>query len=509
MINGDPSVVMNRFGIRRKYFRLVLGILGFACATIVLPLPVEAQVVALPAEPEVRGVEHEITLKLSAVTDAKGHYAFAYNGKTVPPVIRVSPGQRLKIDYLNALPRTSRETCAEGPCMNMSNLHFHGLHVSPRFPQDDVLTMHAMPGEWLHYLLSIPLDQPPGLYWYHPHPHGESDRQVLDGMSGAIVVEGIERYVPELSKLRERLLVVRAVDLEHNDEAETLKSRMAIPATPCGASTEKVERIFTVNGAVRPSIDIASGERQFWRILNAAADRYLDVQVDGQPFEVVALDGMPLAYHNPNEPERLVDHFLLPPAGRIEAIVTGPPQGSVTALRTRCVDTGPDGDANPEMVLADVVARARESKSTNRPLAIKGAAVYKIARVDHLEKSIPDFVATFTEDDHGFYINGRKFEVQSEPMLRVKVGSYQHWRILNPTREIHPFHIHQVHFWSYAENGVRRSHPEWLDTANVPAGGSIDIIMDFTDPIIRGMSVFHCHLLNHEDKGMMAKILFQ
>ena len=72
----------------------------------------------------------------------------------------------------------------------------------------DVLTMSAMPGESLHYSLKIPLDQPPGLYWYHPHPHGESDRQVLDGMSGAIVVEGIERYVPELAKLPERLLVV-------------------------------------------------------------------------------------------------------------------------------------------------------------------------------------------------------------------------------------------------------------------------------------------------------------
>jgi FtsP/CotA-like multicopper oxidase with cupredoxin domain len=117
-------------------------------------------------------------------------------------------------------------------------------------------------------------------------------------------------------------------------------------------------------------------------------------------------------------------------------------------------------------------------------------------------------VATFTEDKNGFYINGRKFDAHSEPMLRVKVGYYRHWRIVNATREIHPFHIHQVHFLVYAQNGVRVADPVWLDTANVPFGGSIDLIMDFTDPIIRGMSLFHCHLLNHEDKGMMAKILF-
>jgi FtsP/CotA-like multicopper oxidase with cupredoxin domain len=94
-------------------------------------------------------------------------------------------------------------------------------------------------------------------------------------------------------------------------------------------------------------------------------------------------------------------------------------------------------------------------------------------------------------------------------MLTVRVGSLQHWRIVNNTRELHPFHIHQVHFLAYAVNGVPLETPEWLDTVNVPYGGTADLVMDFTDPVIRGMSVFHCHLLNHEDKGMMAKILFR
>ena len=484
-----------------------VGILGLAFATSLRLLPVEAQVALLPADPEVRSGKRVTQLKLSAVFDAnRRHYSFAYRGRTVPPVIRVSPGQKLNIDYFNSLPVTSNEKCAIGPCMNMSNLHFHGLHVSPRFPQDDVLSMLAMPGQSLHYSVNIPLDQAPGLYWYHTHPHGESERQVLDGMSGAIVVDGIERYVPELARLRERVLVVRAVDIEHDAEAATLKSRLEIPATRCGTSSEQVERIFTVNGAMRPSIDIAPGERQFWRILNAAADRYLDVQIDGQAFEVVALDGMPLAYHNPNRPKEFLYHFLLAPAGRIEAIVTGPPSGSRTTLRTRCVDTGPDGDANPEMVLADIIPGGRTSSTTYA--ATKGRPIYKVTHVERLENSLPDFVATFTEDEKGFYINGRKFELKSDPMLRVKVGGYQHWRIVNATRELHPFHIHQVHFLSYAENDVKLAKPEWLDTINVPVGGSVDLIMDFTDPIIRGMSVFHCHLLNHEDKGMMAKILF-
>jgi FtsP/CotA-like multicopper oxidase with cupredoxin domain len=85
--------------------------------------------------------------------------------------------------------------------MDMSNLHFHGMHVSPNAPQDDVLTMMASPGQSLRYAVQIPTDQTPGLFWYHTHPHGESYQQVRNGMSGAIVIEGMDRYVPELRNM--------------------------------------------------------------------------------------------------------------------------------------------------------------------------------------------------------------------------------------------------------------------------------------------------------------------
>ncbi len=94
-------------------------------------------------------------------------------------------------------------------------------------------------------------------------------------------------------------------------------------------------------------------------------------------------------------------------------------------------------------------------------------------------------------------------------MTTVQTGRYLHWRIVNETDEIHPFHIHQVHFLAYKQNGHSFASPMWMDTINVPARGEIDLVMDFTDPIIKGMSVFHCHLLKHEDKGMMAKVLFR
>jgi len=125
--------------------------------------------------------------------------------------------------------------------------------------------------------------------------------------------------------------------------------------------------------------------------------------------------------------------------------------------------------------------------------------------VDKIERCSPQFVMVFSEDKHAFYINGQKYSPDAEPMVRANVGEYQHWRVENVTREVHPMHIHQVHFLAFLESGRALPEEEWLDTVNVPAGGSVDVIMDFTDPVIRGMSVFHCHLLNHEDKGMMAK----
>jgi suppressor of ftsI len=482
-----------------------------AVAPILLGALGWAQTLSIPEPPQVRAKNHVVSLTLRAVNE-NGRDAFAFDGGTVPPVIRGSPGDVIRITYINDLPAKSQETCAVNPCMDMTNLHFHGLSVSPNSPQDDVLGMLAMPGQVLQYSVEIPRDHPPGLFWYHTHPHGESHRQALDGMSGAIVIEGMERYVSKLRGLRERVIVVRGRSIEQDPKAAELKHQVEISSKECGAEEEAADEIFTVNGVVRPQIEIAPEERQFWRIVNASADRYLDLS--GLTFEIVALDGMPLAYHDPTHPIRTTNHLLLAPAGRLEAIVTGPATEMNRSLRTLCVDTGPDGDPNPGMVLADLVQPGLDhSRSNSRPKqehAIDNRPpFYKLVNVEPLKKSAPKFLVTFTEDKNSFYINGKKYAPDASPMTSVRVGTYQHWRIVNQTGELHPFHIHQVHFLAYAENGVALAHPAWLDTVNVPYRGSVDVILDFTNPVIKGMSVFHCHLLNHEDKGMMAKILFK
>jgi FtsP/CotA-like multicopper oxidase with cupredoxin domain len=453
-------------------------------------------------------------LVLTAVNDPQtGKAAFSYDGREDPPVIRANPGEDIRLTYINEMSTHSHEICIDGPCKNMTNLHFHGLHVSPDAPQDDVITMMAMPGQSLHYVVNIPSDQPPGLYWYHTHPHGESYQQDLDGMSGAIVIDGIEQYVPELRRMRERILVLRDQVIGKGDPATAAVMRQVELSTKtCDVATATPERAFTVNGTLRPQIPIAPGEHQFWRIVNASPDLYADLQVDGEQLEIVALDGMPLAFHNPAHRIEFASHVLVPPAGRVEAIVTGPRGGSRASLRTLCFDTGPDGDPNPAMVLADLENVPQLDPGPRTTPVNARLPVFRPlppSLIERVELASPDFVVHFTEDNKGFYINGRKYGPSDPPMITVSTGAFHHWRVTNDTHEVHPFHIHQVHFLIYARNGIPLKRPEWLDTVNVPVEGNVDLVMDFTDPIIRGLSVFHCHLLSHEDKGMMAKILFK
>ncbi|HWZ59261.1 MAG TPA: multicopper oxidase domain-containing protein [Gemmatimonadaceae bacterium] len=420
------------------------------------------QQVLLPELPTVRS-----PVTIAAATTPDGRDEYVYDGHPVAPVIHVRPGERLHVALIDSMSVPSREPCVSDPCRQVTNLHFHGMHVSPRDSADNILDLLARPGDTLHYTVDIPRDHPPGLFWYHPHPHGESDRQVDDGMSGAIVVDGIDSVAPEVRGLRERVLVFRA----WRDE-------------------------WTLNGVTRPAIDISPGERQFWRVVNASGDDFLDLELDTAQhvvWHIVALDGEPA-------PGRLTTHVHIPPGGRVEAIVTGP--STRTVLRTRGVDTGPDGDPDPPAILADIIpgttprpTPAPRSRDT-RPRPIPAAALAAA-------HTAPEAVVTFTEDHNGFYINGRKFDHEAGPMFTVRVGSFAHWKVVNSTDEIHPFHIHQVHFLTLGDD------PTWLDTVTIPPYSSIDVVLDATNPVIRGRSVFHCHMLRHEDKGMMAEVLFK
>jgi len=476
----------------------------------------------LPQPPVVRSTGGVAHLDLTAAIDpATGAPAFEFAGRFTAPTIEVAPGDTIDITYRNALPVSSVPT-------NMTNLHFHGMLTSPLAPGDDVVSMMAMPGQQLHYVVPIPADEQPGIYWYHTHPHGQSNWQVTSGMSGAIVVDGIERHFPWLGSLRQQLILLRNPQ-DTPDFGSLARTRApgrgrlaAAPAgyDPCRPSDD---HHVTVNGLPEARIGIGPGERQLFRFVNMSADRYADLAVDGQRVTLVSLDGFPLDTYPGAPGSATVPDILVPPAGRAEFVVTGTAAGTV--LRSKCVDTGPDGDPVPDVVLARLspqgaaaalssLGRLPAAKVASRP-----ALVPLLARAFAPPSVKRTIVFSEDNDTSQFYIDGKQYDPSAAPAIVARAGTMEEWTVVNTTSELHAFHIHQIHFSVESVNGVAVSPGRWIDTVNVPyaksgAGGvplpgTVKLLMDFRDPIIRGTFVFHCHLLEHEDGGMMAKIAVQ
>ncbi len=467
----------------------------------------------LPELPQVFAKHGVATVSLTAQIDAlTGFPEFVWKGqKGIMPTIRVKPGETIVVDVANELPS------AGGRASDM-NLHFHGLTVSPKAPADDVLTMLAMPGGTLHYVVPVPSNQEPGLYWYHPHVFPQTDYQVGQaGMSGAIVIDGLQDHLPGLAAMKERLIIVRDTDVSvaqqnlrvrHNEEDSN--------GNPCGPDPGLQP---SLNGAVRPTINIQPGERQFFRVINATGHKNLKLAVDGGTLDVVAIDGYALDVNPGTPPTETMPSLVVPPAARAEFVVTGSASGT-SEFRTLCYNSGPTGDPDPMNVLADLRAKGsgqsavRFARSTG-PLRV-GAPLPHNAFSGPTPSYSQERTVVLSEDNNGMYINGKHFGMGDPPMYTVHIGTVEKWSVVNVTEEVHDFHIHQVHFLVLQINGATVQHPIWQDSAVVPhripgvngtwKPGYLTMLVDFRDPIIAGEFMFHCHILDHEDSGMMAKI---
>lgn len=461
----------------------------------------------LPQIPEVRSQDGVAALTLRAALDPHGRPAFFWNGREIAPTIRVRPGDVIRVHYVNALP----EFCGIG-MISDSNLHFHGLTTSPLPPGDDVLTTMVAPSRTFDYVVRVGRNQPPGLYWYHPHPHGLSNWELGNGMSGAIVIEGIADDVPSLAGLRERVIVLRDIPRDPSVGAAESKTqltaapplRIALAKTHLGMDDEDYQGNTscgvdadaqpTINGIPSATIAIANGERQLWRVLNASGKRHYDLAIAGVRLQLVARDGVPIKLLEKIQ-ERDVDHVLIPPGGRAEIVVTGTSHPQL--LLSRCYDAGKTGEANPGVIFGELV----DDRGTG--VATRVASPFGVAS-DRTYSNLPPSVARhrtiyFREDAHGFSLNGKRFSPNDPPVFVAHAGTTEEWTLQNDTDEVHAFHIHQVHFV------VERTH-EWRDVVDVPPRTKLRIVVDFRDSVVRGTFLFHCHLTDHEDGGMMAEI---
>ena len=510
----------------------------------------------------------DLTIRNSTQANGSTRYCYIDGNGNQSPNLRLKPGDLLILRLKNELtvPDSATAPGSHGhahmhtdqrgdPCVSgamtatSTNLHFHGLTIPPVCHQDDVLKTSISPRDPpFEYRFRIPADEPPGLYWYHPHIHGFSKAQVLGGASGALIVEGIERANKELAGLPERVLIIRDQDLL-NPNAPPSKSEPVLPkmlidrdgdAANNGTGFGKPAKDLSINFVPVPYpdyspavISMKPGQRELWRVLNASAITYLNLEVQSnrkpQPLGLVALDGVPLNQHG--LPGDLVDwqtHLGVPPGARVEFMMTAPLAGLQGLLVTRTVDTGPGGENDPNRAIAMIKisdnAPEPRSKLTVSPEPLGPTGLPWVGNVAPIRTRRLYFSEKLTDPNNpnsatGFYItvDGKApalFDPHSNmPDIVAKQGSVEDWIIENRSNELHAFHIHQLHFLLLEYLGKPVSEPFLRDTVNVPyykdkmlVYPSVRLRMDFRDPNTVGTFLYHCHLLEHEDGGMMGLI---
>jgi len=510
----------------------------------------------------------DLTIRNSIQADGSTRYCFVDGNGNQSPNLRLKPGDllilHLKNDLTDPDPKTvpeahvhshmnaekSGDSCMSGAMLPTStNLHFHGLTIPSVCHQDDVLKTSVSPRDPpFEYRFRIPQDEPPGLYWYHPHIHGFSKAQVLGGASGALIVEGIEAANKEVAGLPERVLIIRDQDLL-NPNAPPSKSEPVLPklmldhdgdAVNNGTGFGKPAKDLSINFVPVPypnyptaAIEMKPEERQLWRVLNASAITYLNLALlfnrVPQSLGLVALDGVPLN-HNGTSGNFISwqNHLGVPPGARVEFIVKGPPLGVTGLFVTRTVDTGPGGENDPNRAIATVKASASAPEPRSvlaaSPKALPASPMPWLGNVTPVRTRRLYFSEKLSDPNNPnssmeFYItvDGQTpavFHPESGlPDIIARQGTVEDWIVENRSNELHAFHIHQLHFLLLDYLGKPVNEPFLRDTVNVPyykdkmlAYPSVKLRMDFRDPNAAGTYPYHCHLLEHEDSGMMGLI---
>ena len=215
---------------------------------------------------------------------------YTYDGVVPGYTWELWGGDVLTVDLRNHLPKLvdqPKMTMDRPHAWTTTNLHTHGLHVSPSGNADNVF-LEIPPGHHYHYRIPVPEDHPAGIFWYHPHHHGAVTQQVRGGMAGLIIVRGDLDRVPEVRAAKERILVLQSIELGADYE---LLDPIPDP-TKEQAFFPRKNVLYTVNGSLTPTITMHPGEVQRWRLLNAAEGKFLSLKLEGHNLDVLAWDGL-------------------------------------------------------------------------------------------------------------------------------------------------------------------------------------------------------------------------
>lgn len=423
------------------------------------------------------------TIKIaeSSIEIAKGKKTnfYTYNGLIPGPKIEVYEGDTVEILVKNDLKEPT-------------TIHWHGAPVPSN--QDGNPHDPIMPGMERIYRFNLPQGSA-GTYWYHPHPHHLTGRQVAKGLAGTFVVKAKN---DPLSHLKEQDLVISDLRIDENGEI------------PYNSVTDWLNgregEIVLVNGQLEPKITIDDAQRI--RIYNFCSARYLNLHIDDAEFILVGTDGGLL------EEPRVLKELFLSPASRVEVVIKTNKLGkfkleSLYYDRNKMMvrDTRENiflADVFIEKTIKELPQTLRKFKPLQEPKAFKKVVMSE----NHMKmmsgmssRNIDDLKTSLASM---FLLNGEVFDL-NKVNLHSKVGEVEDWIIINDSHMDHPFHIHGTQFELISSN-FRGEHKNaefrsLRDTINVRPGEEVRIRMSQE---FAGERMYHCHILEHEDLGMMG-----
>ena len=422
-----------------------------------VPGTVEVTITAAPAR---------LALLPGAVTNA-----YAYNGSVPGPTLEVREGDRVIIHFQNDLPESS-------------SIHCHGLHIPA--DMDGSPLNPVAPGKRYDYVFTI---QPgtAGTYWYHPHTDHRTGYQVAMGLFGALIVRAAHDPIP--AAIPEKLLILSDNRFLANGAID-----FPDPHSPRGEVDEENGRegnVLFVNGHVMPTIAIRSGEIQRWRVINASASRVYRLAIPAQTLLHIGSDGGLF--------ERAVEvnEITLASSERVELLVrgTGPPNSRTTLQMLPYDRYVPQTRPENWNVASDLLSLHYTAAPPTAPVTLP-AILRPIPAIDSATATVTRTIAM----SQGL-INGRVMDM-SRVDVTARLGATEIWQIENLVGMDHPFHLHGFRFQVLDRNGVPEPFRSWKDVVNVPKHETVRFIVQFPD--FPGKWMFHCHILDHEDHGMMG-----
>ena len=533
-------------------------LLGVSALAALCPIELRAPLQAGPASRVARSKLDRYTIdlanadrRLDVYNVRLRNYASAGKTPTIPgPLMETRGGHTLRVTLRNRI--TKADGVIDGDMahapkgidphnnphdFDVTNLHVHGVQTVPHlfYPLGTTKTsapfIAVSPGESFTWDFPIPVDHPAGLYAYHPHYHGSTSTQVMSGAAGAIIIRGDIDEVPEIKACREAVVAVNSIYLT---DANQPPGRYGQNFTPYDATdagyTEAAFHLYTVNGhpvsrvnapglgdttvteqLAPQSMRVRPGEIVRLRFLNATETDTLRIVAEDGDMRWYAQDG--ITFGNLVQTGTGADNCVfMPPLARSEVLLRAPQTTGeffITALENPGQSYSYAG--MPETRLMRIVVEGQPKRGMRFPDRLpRPAREYPLIRAQEVTRKrtirwTEDYSAPQMILGTAFQINGKSYK-DGDTVATTQVGAVEEWTMVNDTTEGHPVHIH-VNSMQVDSAYLSPTQPRHCDVLWVPAKSSVKFRMRFKQ--WSGKSVVHCHILYHEDQGMMSQLMIK